>query len=70
MRSEDKHYIAIWMQSRYAGGELSVNAAYEMSEAGWFPWQALTQPLFLPLRHLLEGECYPPQTLLDRLAWR
>lgn len=31
----------------------------EMSEVGWFAWCVLPQLLFLPLQHLLEGQCYP-----------
>jgi tRNA-Thr(GGU) m(6)t(6)A37 methyltransferase TsaA len=49
------------MQGAYAGGEPIVNAAYEMAEVGWFAWDALPQPLFLSLQHLLDGKCYPPQ---------
>lgn len=57
--AEGKHYITIWMEGRYTTGEPIVNAAYEMAEIGWFAWDALPEPLFLPFRHLLEGECYP-----------
>ncbi len=59
--AEGRHYITIWMEGRYTAGEPVVNAAYEMAEIGWFPWDAMPQPLFLPLRHLLENDCYPPQ---------
>ena len=68
--AEGKHYITIWMQGCYIGGEPSVSAAYEMSEVRWFAWQELPEPLFLPFRHLLAGESYPPQALLDQIAWR
>jgi 8-oxo-dGTP diphosphatase len=57
--AEGKHYITIWMDGRYTGGEAVVNDSSEMSEVGWFAWDALPQPLFLPFRHLLEGQCYP-----------
>jgi 8-oxo-dGTP diphosphatase len=67
---EGKHYITIWMQGRYLGGEPRVSAAYEMSELRWFPWERLPESLFLPFRHLLEGECYPPRAFLDRTTWR
>jgi 8-oxo-dGTP diphosphatase len=59
-KAEGKHYITIWMEGQYTGGEAVVNDVSEMSEVGWFPWNALPEPLFLPLRHLLEGQCYPP----------
>jgi 8-oxo-dGTP diphosphatase len=57
--AEGKHYITIWMAARYQSGEAMVGADYEMSEVSWFTWDALPQPLFLPLQHLLEGNSYP-----------
>ena len=57
--AEGKHYITLWMEGKYLAGEASVQAAYEMAEVGWFAWDALPQPLFLPLQHLLDGKCYP-----------
>jgi len=57
--AEDKHAITLWMESEYLSGEAKVNAAYEMSEVGWFSWGQLPEPLFLPFRNLLAGRCYP-----------
>jgi 8-oxo-dGTP diphosphatase len=54
------HYITLWMQGEYESGEARVAALYEASAVGWFAWDALPQPLFLPLRQLLEGKSYPP----------
>ncbi len=58
---EDRHYVTIWTEGDYAGGEARVNAAHEMSEIGWFPWAQLPTPLFLPFENLLAGRCYPPE---------
>ena len=58
--AEGKHYITLWMEGGYAAGEAVVNAAYEMSEVGWFAWDELPAPLFLPLQNLLDGQRYPP----------
>ncbi len=58
--AEGRHYITIWMEGRYGAGDPILAAPYEASEIGWFPWNALPQPLFLPLQHLLDGNCYPP----------
>ena len=55
---EDKHYVTIWMQGTYASGEPIVNAAYEMSEVGWFAWDELPEALFIPFRNLIEGKGY------------
>lgn len=60
--AEYKHYITIWMEANYVSGTPRVNAPYEETEIGWFGWDALPEPLFLPLRHLLEGPTYPSQT--------
>ena len=60
--AEGKHYITLWMEGRYVAGEPRINAAYEMAEVGWFAWNALPEPLFLPLQHLLDSRCYPLPT--------
>jgi len=57
--AENKHYITIWMQCVCQSGEPFVTAPYESSEIGWFDWDKLPQPLFLPLQHLLNGDGYP-----------
>ena len=61
--AEGKHYITLWLEGDFSGGEPRVNAAYEMAEVGWFTWDALPQPLFLPLQQLLDGNHYPPESL-------
>ena len=53
------HYITLWMAGAYASGQATVAAPYEASEVGWFALDALPQPLFLPLRHLIQGRSYP-----------
>jgi 8-oxo-dGTP diphosphatase len=58
--ADHKHYITLWMEARYVSGEPRVKAPDEESDVRWFSWDALPQPLFLPLQHLLEGETYPP----------
>jgi 8-oxo-dGTP diphosphatase len=59
---EHEHSITIWMEARYVSGELKLNAPDEESNIGWFQWTSLPEPLFLPLRHVLEGQTYPSQT--------
>lgn len=56
---EGKHYVTVWMEGDYRTGEPTLGAAHEMSDVGWFPWDELPEPLFLPLKNLLEGRCYP-----------
>lgn len=57
--TENKHYISIWMEAEYQSGEAVVAAPYESSEIGWFDWDKLPQPLFLPFQNLLNGNRYP-----------
>ena len=63
-----KHYITIWMEAKYESGEPKVKAPYEESEIGWFTWDSLPQPLYLPIRHLLEGKTYPSQTTESKIG--
>ena len=60
---ERKHYLTVWMEGDYLGGEAAVEAEYEMSAVGWFKWDALPDELFLPLENLVEGRCYPPSAV-------
>jgi len=55
---EQKHYITLWFEAVYVAGEPEVKAPDEESEVGWFDLDALPQPLFLPLQHLIEGKTY------------
>jgi 8-oxo-dGTP diphosphatase len=54
----EKHYITIWMEARYLDGEPVVNADREASDIGWFSWDALPKPLFLPLQNFMEGRLW------------
>lgn len=54
------HYITLWMQGEVESGEAGIHAADEVGEIGWFKWETLPEPLFLPLANLLAGRCYPP----------
>jgi 8-oxo-dGTP diphosphatase len=60
--AEEKHYVTIWMEGRYVSGKPTINSQRELSEVGWFSWNALPHPLFLPLEHLLAGPNAPLKT--------
>lgn len=66
--AEQKHYITVWFDAKYVSGEAKARAPEEESEVGWFTWDSLPQPLFLPLQHLLEGKTYPSQTTTDKIG--
>jgi 8-oxo-dGTP diphosphatase len=57
---EGRHYATIWMEAQVEAGEARVNSPREMSELGWFDWDDLPQPRFLPLENYLAGRCCPP----------
>src|SRR5690348_5380097 len=50
--AERKHYVTIWMEGSYVSGEPGIQAPNEIADVGWFSWDALPEPLFLPLQHL------------------
>lgn len=56
--AEQKHYVTLWFDALYQSGEARVQAPEEEAEVGWFRRDALPQPLFLPLQHLLDGDVY------------
>ena len=56
-----RHYVTLWMEGRSVSGEPTIAAEREVSEIGWFPWDSLPQPLFLPLENLVRKNSYPPK---------
>ena len=66
--AEQQQFITVWVEAKYTGGELKVNAPGEETNVGWFQWLDLPQPLFLPITHLLEGKTYPSQTTQDKIG--
>src|SRR5215208_3809617 len=57
---EGKHYITIWLEGRPVG-EPGIVSEEEVAEIGWFTWDALPQPLFLPLENFARKNSYPPK---------
>lgn len=55
---EKKQYITVWVRAEYRGGEPTVQAQGELTDIGWFSWDALPQPLFIPLQNFLHGHRY------------
>lgn len=52
---DGKHYVTLWFEAEHVRGEAYVRADDELSEVAWFPKDDLPEPLFLPLRNLLDG---------------
>jgi 8-oxo-dGTP diphosphatase len=57
--TEGKHYVTIWVEGQYVAGEAKINSPRETSAMGWFAWDALPEPHFLPWKNWLEGNTYP-----------
>jgi 8-oxo-dGTP diphosphatase len=55
-----RHYITIWMEGKVVGDPF-IASEREVEEIGWFAWDALPQPLFLPLENLVNENSYPPK---------
>ena len=58
--SDGKHYITIWMEGRTTS-EPFIASEREVEEIGWYAWDALPQPLFLPLENFVKQNSYPPK---------
>jgi 8-oxo-dGTP diphosphatase len=55
-----RHYITIWLEGR-STGEPIITSEREVEEIGWFAWDSLPKPLFLPLENLVKENSYPPK---------
>jgi 8-oxo-dGTP diphosphatase len=55
-----RHYITIWFAAESTMGDAWLAAPDEMSEFGWFRLDELPEPLFPPLRRLLDGRLLGP----------
>ena len=53
--SEGRHYVTLWYEADASSGEARFETPEEHAELGWFSEDALSERLFPPLRHLLEG---------------
>ncbi len=51
---ERKHYITLFVTGTAPEGEPQVMEPEKCFEWGWFAWDEMPEPLFLPIRHLLE----------------
>jgi 8-oxo-dGTP diphosphatase len=59
--SEERHSVSIWMDGKIRSGEPSIVAEEEVAELGWFTWDALPQPLYLPFENYVKENSYPPK---------
>jgi 8-oxo-dGTP diphosphatase len=55
-KDEDKHYVTIWMLSDWGGGKERMVEPDKFVEIGWFDFNTLPEPLFLPWEQLLKSQ--------------
>ena len=58
--AEKKHYVTIWLEGKPVG-EPTIVSTQEVEEIGWFAWDSLPEPLFLPLENFVMKENYLPR---------
>lgn len=57
--AEGKHYVSIFMRLDLVHPQIVQNIEpHKIEEWRWFPLNKLPVPLFLSLKHLLEGRSY------------
>jgi 8-oxo-dGTP diphosphatase len=56
---ENKHYITIFVKSKNPEGIVKVIEPDKCMEWGWFSWDNLPKPLFLPLKNLKKTDFNP-----------
>jgi 8-oxo-dGTP diphosphatase len=58
---EEKHYVTLYVVAEYDSGEVKIMELEKCEEWGWFEWNNLPQPLFIPIQNLLK-QGYNPLT--------
>ncbi len=53
-KEEKKHYITIFMVSDWESGEAKIREPDKITGMGWFEWNDLPKPLFLPIQNLIK----------------
>src|SRR5258708_7547288 len=59
---EQRHYVTLFYSATLASGTPTVLEPAKCEAWRWWPWAALPDQLFLPLRHLRENGFIPPVT--------
>lgn len=62
---DGKHYITLWMEGTLITGEPKISADYEVADFGWFEWDSLPSPLFIPFENLINQRSYPPEGITN-----
>lgn len=54
-RERNIHYITLFLRAESSEGEPKITEPEKTTEQGWFSWDKLPQPLFLPLKNFLKN---------------
>ena len=60
---EGRHYITIFVQGHLESGVPRILEPHRARRVGWFAWEDLPRPLFLPVEHLLEQGFHPEHAI-------
>ena len=52
-QAEGKHYVTLYMQANYVEGEAKVLEPEKCATWGWFVWDEMPAPRFLPIENLI-----------------
>ena len=58
-QKENKHYVTIFMLCGWVSGEAQIKEPENCEAQGWFEWERLPEPLFLPIVNLLKQGYHP-----------
>ena len=51
---ENRHYITIFILADIESGNAKIMEPEKATDIGWFEWNNLPNPLFIPIRNLLK----------------
>jgi len=55
MPDHEKHYITIFVEAEYAGGEARIMEPDKLTEIRWCEMDDLPEPLFIPFKNFVQG---------------
>ncbi|HJW97333.1 MAG TPA: NUDIX hydrolase [archaeon] len=58
-RKENKHYVTLYVVADFHSGKVKLMEPEKCERWGWFEWDRLPRPLFIPNRNLLKQDFNP-----------
>lgn len=56
---EGRHYITLYVIADHENGEARIMEPEKLEKWGWFGWENLPEPLFIPLKNLVKSGFSP-----------